>query len=84
MAQATTLRFTSQTRLDSWKSVAGYLGCSARTAQRWFSEYSLPVRRVGSGSGRIFAYVDEVESWLRNRGHSLPAAHQCFGQASST
>ena len=60
--------------------MAGYLGCSARTAQRWFSEYSLPVRRVGSGSGRIFAYVDEVDAWLRSRGHSLPAARPASGR----
>jgi hypothetical protein len=79
VAQATTLRFSPQSRLDSWKSVAGYLGCSARTAQRWFSEYSLPVRRVGSGSGRVFAYVDEVDAWLRSRGHSLVAARPASG-----
>ncbi len=79
MAQATTLRFSPQSRLDSWKSVAGYLGCSPRTAQRWFSEYSLPVRRVGSGSGRVFAYVDEVDAWLRSRGHSLVANRAALG-----
>ncbi len=76
MTQAITLRLSPQARLDSWKSVAGYLGCSPRTAQRWFSEFSLPVRRVGSGSGRIFAYVDEVEAWLRSRGHSLVAPYR--------
>ena len=79
VVQATTLRFNPQTRLDSWKSVAGYLGCSPRTAQRWFSEYGLPVRRVGSGSGRVFAYVDEVDAWLRSRGHSLAAPRHALG-----
>lgn len=70
MAEAATIRFSPLTRLDSWKSVAGYLGCSPRTAQRWFSEYRLPVRRVGSESGRIFAYADELDAWLRSRSHS--------------
>ena len=79
MAQAATLRFSPHTRLDSWKAVAGYLGCSSRTAQRWFSEYSLPVRRVGSGSGRVFAYVDELDVWLRSHSHSLAGNHQRSG-----
>lgn len=71
MAQSATSRFDSHIRLDSWKAVAGYLGCSPRTAQRWLSEYGLPVRRVGGGSGRVFAYVDELDAWLRSHGSSL-------------
>lgn len=80
MVQATTLRFSSSTRLDSWKSVAGYLGCSPRTAQRWFSEYNLPVRRVGNSSGRIFAYVDELDTWLRSRGESPSASYRHYSE----
>jgi hypothetical protein len=67
VVQTATLRSRAHDRLDSWRSVADYLGCSPRTAQRWFSEFSLPVRRVGGGSGRIFAYIDELDLWLRTR-----------------
>lgn len=56
-----------ETRLDTWKSIADYLGRSARTAQRWHVEYGLPVRHLGSGSSSVFAYSDELDKWLRER-----------------
>jgi hypothetical protein len=55
-------------RLDSWKAIAGYLNRDERTVRRWERELGLPVRRVPGGQGRsVFAYVNEVEEWLRGR-----------------
>jgi len=59
-----------QTRLDTWKSIAEHLGRSCRTVQRWHSEYGLPVRHLGGGSGSVFAYADELDAWMRNRGRA--------------
>jgi len=56
-----------QARIDTWKSIARYLGRSSRTVQRWHSAYGLPVHRLGGATGSIFAYADELDGWLRNR-----------------
>jgi tetratricopeptide (TPR) repeat protein len=59
-------------RLDSWKSIATYLGYSQRTVMRWHAERNLPVHRVPGGRrGSIFAYASELDSWLSSR--SWPA-----------
>lgn len=55
------------TRLDTWKSIAQYLGRSSRTAQRWHREYGLPVRHLGGDASSVFAYTDELNRWLRDR-----------------
>ena len=54
-------------RLDTWKSIAQYLGRSTRTVQRWRSEYGLPVRHLGGDATSVFAYTDEFDEWLRGR-----------------
>lgn len=54
-------------RLDTWKSIAQYLGRSTRTVQRWRSEYGLPVRHLGGDATSVFAYTDELDEWLRGR-----------------
>jgi tetratricopeptide (TPR) repeat protein len=54
-------------RLDTWKSIAQYLGRSTRTMQRWRLEYGLPVRHLGGDATSVFAYTDELDDWLRNR-----------------
>lgn len=61
-------RTSARKRLDSWKSIAEYLGRSCRTVQRWHREYNLPARRLGGSTGAIFAYSDELDSWLSSRG----------------
>ncbi len=58
---------STQVRIDTWKSIARYLGRSSRTVQRWHREYGLPVHRLGVDTGSIFAYGGELDSWLRNR-----------------
>lgn len=60
----------SKARLGSWKAIAAYLGRSPRTVQRWLADYGLPVHRMGGAAGPIFAYTDELDLWLRNRGHA--------------
>ena len=57
----------AETRLDTWKSIAQYLRRSARTVQRWRSEYGLPVRHLGGDATSVFAYTDELDKWLRDR-----------------
>lgn len=53
------------TRLDSWKAIAAFFGKDERTVKRWEKERGLPVRRVpGSSRGTVFAYTEELESWL--------------------
>lgn len=52
-------------RLDSWKSIADYLGRNVRTATRWAAERGLPVRRVPGGKrGAVFAFAAEIDAWL--------------------
>jgi tetratricopeptide (TPR) repeat protein len=63
-----------QARIDTWKSIARYLARSSRTVQRWHREYGLPVHRLGIDSGSIFAYADELDSWLRNRDRAPKSA----------
>jgi len=58
---------TQDTRLDSWKAVAEFLHIDIRTARRWEKERALPVYRVpGGGRRAVYAYVDEIENWLRS------------------
>ena len=56
------------TRLDTWKSIAQYMGRSSRTVQRWHSIYRLPVHHLSGEAGSVYAYSDELDSWLRRRG----------------
>lgn len=55
-------------RLDSWKSIAEYLGRNVRTVTRWADERGLPVRRVPGGKRQaVFAYTGEIDAWLNSR-----------------
>ena len=55
----------AQTRLDSWKEIARYLGRDVRTVMRWESERQLPVHRMpGAKRSVVFAHVDELDAWL--------------------
>lgn len=54
-----------RTRLNGWKEIAAYLGRGVRTAQRWETEFGLPVRRMGQDRGdSVFAYVADIDAWL--------------------
>ena len=65
----------NDTRLDTWKSIAQYLCRSSRTVQRWHSEYGLPVRHLGGDASSVFAYTDELDSWLRKRDRATADDH---------
>lgn len=55
-------------RLDSWKAIAEYLGRDRTTVMRWKRTAGLPVRRVaGAKRGSVFAYKEEVDTWLEGR-----------------
>ena len=52
-------------RLDSWKEIAAYLKRGVRTVQRWERVAGLPVRRLGSGHGAVYAFKSELDGWWR-------------------
>jgi predicted DNA-binding transcriptional regulator AlpA len=59
--------------LHCWKEIAAYLSAGVRTAQRWESEFQLPVRRPrGSKRSAVLAFSSEIDTWIK----SLPAAQR--------
>ena len=64
-------RVFPQHRLDGWKAIARHFGHSCRTVQRWHAVFGLPIRRLGSEKGSIFAYDDELDAWMRDRSRYL-------------
>jgi hypothetical protein len=51
--------------LESWKEIASHLNRNIRTCQMWEREMGLPIHRLdGSPKARVFAYRDELDSWL--------------------
>ncbi len=68
MASGSSAQNSQQARLDTWKSIAQYLGRSSRTVQRWHSNYGLPVVHLSGESGSVYAFSDELDRWLRGRG----------------
>ena len=51
-------------RLDSWKEIASYLGCTERTAQRWEKEKGLPIQRLyDSSRSPVYACTDDLDQW---------------------
>lgn len=57
-------------RLESWKSIANFLGKSVRTAKRWEAEEGLPVHRhMHHRQGTVYAFAEEIDRWRTRRGH---------------
>jgi tetratricopeptide (TPR) repeat protein len=57
----------TQARLDSWKEIAAHFGRDERTVKRWEGRRGLPVYRApGGGKTTVYAYVGELDAWLRN------------------
>lgn len=58
-------------KLISWKEISKYLDCEVRTCQRLEKE-GLPIRRFSSSpKSRVFAYINEIEDWLKNCGNNI-------------
>jgi tetratricopeptide (TPR) repeat protein len=70
-------------RLDSWKSIAEYLGRHVTTVQRWEQEEGLPVHRhQHEKRGSVYAFPAELDAWLLARSApSTPTSHQLRGAA---
>ncbi len=51
--------------LNGWKEIAGHLGKSPRTVQRWERDLGLPVRRIPTpdGGSIVFASRAELDEW---------------------
>jgi Tol biopolymer transport system component len=63
-----------ESRLDSWKEIAAYLGRGIRTVQRWEREEGLPVHRlVHEKRGSIYARREELAAWWESRRLTLAA-----------
>jgi len=59
--------------LSTWKEIASYLNRGVRTVQRWEAEFSMPVHRTGEDRGSVFAFADELDSWMeRSTVHAQP------------
>jgi len=50
--------------LNSWKEIANYLNCSARTAQRWHKAWRLPVHHPNGARGPVIANPRELDAWI--------------------
>jgi tetratricopeptide (TPR) repeat protein/TolB-like protein len=60
--------------LESWKEIAAHLNRNIRTCQMWEREMGLPIHRLdGSPKARVFAYRDELDSWLDEKLHEREA-----------
>src|SRR5687767_12248408 len=58
----------SQSRLDSWKEIAAYLGKSVRCVQQWEAEYGLPVHRLNyDKKASVYAYKEALDAWRTER-----------------
>jgi Tol biopolymer transport system component len=64
----------SESRLDSWKEIANYLGRGVRTVQRWEREEGLPVHRLAHEKrGTVYAIREELAAWWDSRRLTLAA-----------
>ena len=68
---------TNNERLDSWKEIAAYLKRGVRTVQRWERVAGLPVRRVPSTRGAVYAFRAELdEGYFALVSHGSGSAEQ--------
>lgn len=50
--------------LNTWKEIAAYLSRGIRTVQRWEISYKLPVHRPNGDAQTVYAFSDEIDSWM--------------------
>ena len=54
--------------LESWKEISDYVRRSIKTCQRWEIELELPIHRLdGTPKARVFAFADELDTWLAEK-----------------
>ena len=59
-------------RLDSWKTIAAYLGRDVRTVIRWEQSRGLPVRRMpGDSRSGVYAFKSEIDAWMTGQSAAL-------------
>ena len=67
--------------LASWKEIAAYLDCDARTCRRWEKHFGLPVHRIeGTSKSRVYAYQEDIDKWLKKRRERTQSRVQLFYQ----
>src|SRR5262249_39659453 len=51
--------------LNGWKEIAGYLGKSVRSVQRWERDLALPIHRIATAEGGqiIYSRRAEIDAW---------------------
>jgi len=55
---------TSDDWLFGWKDIGNYLGCSYKTAQMYFKNHGLPVKRTPSKCYfKVSAKPSEIDKW---------------------
>jgi len=83
-----TSRFPSQSedrRIDSWKEIASFFGRDERTVKRWEKERGLPVHRIPGGSrGSVYAFAEELTTWLNKTQNVVDAGPAESGIASES
>lgn len=58
----------TDSRLDSWKEIAAYLGRDVTTVQRWEKREGMPVHRHQHDKrGSVYALASELDAWRRSR-----------------
>ena len=75
MISGTTNGLSSERRLDGWKLIAQHFRRTTRCVQRWHTEYGLPVHRLGGKRSPVFAFVSELDHWIRDRIHPATEEH---------
>lgn len=71
-------------KLDTWKEIATFFGRDERTVKRWEKERGLPVHRVPGGRrGTVYAFSEELTSWLRSSQQIELPKDQGTGEAES-
>ena len=59
---------SQESRLDSWKEIAAYLGRHVTTAKRWEKREGLPVHRhLHEKLASVYAFRGELDAWWRSR-----------------
>jgi len=65
---------TKRKILNGWKEIAGHIGRSTRTVQRWEFTLGMPVHRPNKKKrSSVSAFSDELESWMSRTDTSSPA-----------